>query len=116
LRKLAAEAGVPTELEVRGAAREMRVEVEESLFRAAQEGLTNVRKHAEATTATVVLDYGREDLVRLEVRDDGRGMNGNEDGGFGLVGLRERMAGIGGQVSVDTTAGRGLTLTVEVPG
>ncbi|MGM1062263.1 sensor histidine kinase [Saccharothrix sp. Mg75] len=109
------EAGVPTGLEVRGTAREVRVEVEESLFRAAQEGLTNVRKHAGATAATVVLDYGRGDLVRLEVRDDGRG--GDPDGpGFGLVGVRERVADLGGRVSVDSAAGRGLTLTVEVPG
>ncbi|GAA3458102.1 sensor histidine kinase [Saccharothrix longispora] len=109
------EAGVPTGLEVRGAAREVRAEVGESLFRAAQEGLTNVRKHAGATAATVVLDYGRDDLVRLEVRDDGRG--GREGGGgFGLVGLRERVAGLGGRVSLDSAAGHGSTLTVEVPG
>jgi signal transduction histidine kinase len=110
----AAEAGVPTEVEVRGAARAVRVDVEESLFRAAQEGLTNVRKHADATAATVVLDYG-VDLVRLEVRDDGRGLPADRDAGFGLVGLRERVAGLGGRVSVDSAAGRGLTLTVEVP-
>ncbi|MEO6089757.1 MAG: sensor histidine kinase [Umezawaea sp.] len=112
------EAGVPTDLEVRGAARVVRVEVEESLFRAAQEGLTNVRKHADATAATVVLDFGRADLVRLEVCDDGRGLPTNPvpDNGFGLVGLRERMIGLGGQVSVDSVVGRGVTLTVEVPG
>jgi signal transduction histidine kinase len=110
-------AGVPTELEVRGAARAVRAEVEESLFRAAQEGLTNVRKHADATAATVALDFGDVDLVRLEVRDDGRGLLPNPlpDSGFGLVGLRERIAGLGGRVSVDSAAGRGVTLTVEVP-
>ncbi|NUT53418.1 MAG: sensor histidine kinase [Saccharothrix sp.] len=117
LRALASEvteAGVPTGLEVRGPARETRAEVEESLFRAAQEGLTNVRKHAAATAATVVLDYGRDDLVRLEVRDDGRGMAARGDG-FGLVGLEERVSGLGGRVSVDSAAGHGVTLTVEVP-
>jgi signal transduction histidine kinase len=116
LRALAADAGVPTELEIHGEARPTRAEVEESLFRAAQEGLTNVRKHAGATTATVVLDYGRADHVRLEVRDDGNGLPDHPDTGFGLLGLRERMANLGGQVSVDSAAGRGLTLTVEVPG
>ncbi|WP_086663692.1 sensor histidine kinase [Lentzea kentuckyensis] len=112
------EAGVPTGLEVLGAARELRADVEESLFRAAQEGLTNVRKHADATAATVALDFGHLDLVRLEVRDDGRGLPENPlpDSGFGLVGLRERIAGLGGRVSVDSAAGRGVTLTVEVPG
>ncbi|WP_447007735.1 sensor histidine kinase [Saccharothrix isguenensis] len=113
----AAEAGVPTEVEVHGAVRAVRVEVEESLFRAAQEGLTNVRKHAGASSANVVLDFDHDDLVRLEVRDDGRGLREDvpPDTGFGLVGLRERVADLGGRVSVDSAAGRGLTLTVEVP-
>jgi signal transduction histidine kinase len=118
LRALASEvteAGVPTGFEVHGAARAARAEVEESLFRAAQEALTNVRKHAEATGATVVLDYGRVGTVRLEVRDDGRGMRDEPGGGFGLVGLEERVADLGGRVSVDSAAGRGVTLTVEVP-
>lgn len=114
----ASAAGVPTGFEVKGTARDTRDEVEESLFRAAQEGLTNVRKHARAKAATVVLDYAGTDLVRLEVRDDGRGLNGDPapDNGFGLIGLRERMAGLGGRVSVDSAEGHGLTLTVEVPG
>nr|WP_246481599.1 sensor histidine kinase [Amycolatopsis umgeniensis] len=114
----ASAAGVPTGLEVKGTARDTRVEVEESLFRAAQEGLTNVRKHARAQAATVVLDYAVTDRVRLEVRDDGRGLAGDPapDKGFGLVGLRERVAGLGGRVSVDSAEGHGLTLTVEVPG
>ena len=112
------EAGVPAELEVRGTAREVGAEVEESLFRAAQEGLTNVRKHADATAVTVALDFGLVGLVRLEVRDDGRGLSENPlpGNGFGLVGLRERIAGLGGRVSVGSAAGRGVTLTVEVPG
>ncbi|MFE9750476.1 sensor histidine kinase [Saccharothrix saharensis] len=118
LRALASEvteAGVPTGFEVLGAARDTRAEVEESLFRAAQEALTNVRKHAGATAATVVLDYGRGDAVRLQVRDDGRGMGERSGAGFGLVGLEERVAGLGGRLSVDSAAGRGVTLTVEVP-
>ena len=118
LRALASEvteAGVPTGFEVLGAARDTRAEVEESLFRAAQEALTNVRKHAGATAATVVLDYGRGDAVRLQVRDDGRGMGERSGDGFGLVGLEERVAGLGGRLSVDSAAGCGVTLTVEVP-
>ncbi|MCS7479480.1 sensor histidine kinase [Umezawaea endophytica] len=118
LRALTGEVGVPTGLEVLGVAREVRAEVEESLFRAAQEGLTNVRKHADASAVTVVLDFGRADLVRLEVRDDGRGLPPDPvpDTGFGLVGLRERVADLGGRVSVDSPAGHGVTLVVEVPG
>ena len=109
-------AGVPTELEVLGTPRAIRAEVDESLFRAAQEGLTNVRKHAYATTTTVVLDYRDDDHVRLEVRDDGRGLPEELDAGFGLTGLRERMANLGGRMSLDPAGATGLTLTVEVPG
>lgn len=120
------EAGVPTEVEVLGLARPVRSEVEESLFRAAQEGLTNVRKHAGATRTTVRLDYRRADLIRLEVRDDGRGLpdadraagvgaDGEGAAGFGLAGLRERVANLGGRMSLDPTDSTGLTLRVEVP-
>ena len=118
LRTLAAEAtdaGVPTELEIRGRVRPLRAEVEESLFRAAQEGLTNVRKHAAASSTTVVLDYSEEDRVRLEVRDDGRGLAETPGDGFGLTGLRERMANLGGRMSLEPAGATGLILTVEVP-
>ncbi|WP_028045812.1 sensor histidine kinase [Cellulomonas sp. URHE0023] len=120
LRQLAAEAteaGVPTELDVRGQARPLRADVDESLFRAAQEGLTNVRKHADATRTAVVLDFQDDDHVRLEVRDDGRGLAGQQADGFGLAGLRERMASIGGELTLRSAATDGVTtLVVEVPG
>jgi signal transduction histidine kinase len=122
LRRLAdesSEAGVPTAVEVRGSRRELEAELEESLYRVAQEGLTNVRKHARAGSAQVLLDYGDADSVRLEVRDDGRGSdagNGASAPGFGLVGLRERVSGLGGTLNVESVAGAGMTLRVELPG
>jgi signal transduction histidine kinase len=108
-------AGIPTEIEVIGTARPLPDEVGESLFRAAQEGLTNVRKHAGAERARVLLDYRDDGTVRVEVRDDGRGavVDGN---GFGLLGLRERAARLGGSVDVESAPGRGTTLRVAVPG
>ncbi|HEX2074345.1 MAG TPA: sensor histidine kinase, partial [Geodermatophilus sp.] len=123
LEQLAADAsaaGVPTAVEVAGAMRALPGEAEESLFRAAQEGLTNVCRHADATSARVVLDYRAADTVRLEIRDDGRGLPsaGHEDGrrGFGLLGLQERTARLGGRCAVASEPGRGTTLQVEVPG
>jgi signal transduction histidine kinase len=111
-------AGVPTRLSVTGEERTVSDETVEALFRAAQEGLTNVRKHAEATHADVLLDYA-DALVRLSVRDDGKGAADNTDGaaptGFGLVGLRERAEQLGGKLLVESTPGRGCTLTMEVP-
>ncbi|MEV4413628.1 sensor histidine kinase [Catellatospora sp. NPDC049609] len=110
-------AGVPTSLDVSGQARPLVADAEESLYRAAQEGLTNVRKHARATRAALVLDYTGPAAVRLEVRDDGTGLSGGPDpAGFGLVGVRERAAHAGGRMSIESVPGSGATLSVEVPG
>lgn len=120
LRDLAGEtsaAGVPTDLDVTGTARPLPPEAEESLYRAAQEGLTNVRKHARATHAALAVDYSRPDAVRLEVRDDGVGPPSGEPDhdGFGLLGVRERAAHLGGHADVSAAPGGGTVLTVEVP-
>jgi signal transduction histidine kinase len=119
LRTLAEEmsaAGVPTEVGVAGPTRPLLTEAEESLFRAAQEGLTNVRKHAGATRAELLLDYSQPTAVRLEVRDDGTGTPANGSAGFGLVGVRERAAHLGGKMTLESVPGLGSTLRVEVPG
>ena len=119
LRRLASEsssAGVATDVEVLGSRRDLQPELEESLYRVAQEGLTNVRKHSGAGSARVLLDYGTPDSVRLEVRDDGRGTEASNGNGFGLMGLRERVESFGGRLTVDSAAGAGLTLRVELPG
>ena len=112
------EAGVPTVVEVRGTRRDLPAETEESLFRVAQEGLTNVRKHAGARSARVLLDYGSTGTVRVEVRDDGRGVPAAADRppGYGLAGLRERVTGLGGRLTVDSPPGAGLALSAELPG
>jgi signal transduction histidine kinase len=120
LRALAEEtsaAGVPTEVDVAGTARPLPAEAEESLFRAAQEGLTNVRKHARATRAALVLDFSEPAAVRLEVRDDGAGTGAGSPSpaGYGLVGVRERAAHLGGRMTLESAPG-GSTLRVEVPG
>ena len=122
LRRLASEsssAGLATDVEVLGSRRELQPELEESLYRVAQEGLTNVRKHSGAGSARVLLDYGTAgsaDSVRLEVRDDGRGTTSGNGTGFGLIGLRERVESFGGRLTVDSASGAGLTLRVELPG
>jgi signal transduction histidine kinase len=109
-------AGVPTGLDVSGPVRPLAAEVEESLFRAAQEGLTNVRKHAAAGSARVQLAYGGDGTVRLEVHDDGRGTTAAPESGFGLLGLRERASRLGGSVDVVSEPGHGTTVRVAVPG
>ncbi len=109
-------AGVPTGLEVTGPVRPLAADVEESLFRAAHEGLTNVRKHAAAGSARLELVYGMDGTVRLEIRDDGRGATAVQDTGFGLLGLRERASRLGGSVDVVSEPGHGTTVRVAVPG
>ncbi|MFC0004734.1 sensor histidine kinase [Micromonospora siamensis] len=120
LRALADEtsaAGVPTALEVVGAVRPLPEQARESLFRAAQEGLTNVRRHARATRVELTVDYSRPTGVRLEVRDDGPGAGpGPTSSGFGLLGIEERAAHLGGRMTFDSEPGRGSRLRVEVPG
>jgi signal transduction histidine kinase len=116
VRALAGDSGVPTEVDVSGTARTLLADAEEALFRAAQEGLTNVRKHARASRAVVVLDYSRPAAVRLEVRDDGSFSEPGSGSGFGLAGLRERAAGLGGTLSLTPAPGGGSTLLMEVPG
>jgi signal transduction histidine kinase len=111
----ASAAGVPTRLDVSGTERPLPDEAREALYRAAQEGLTNVRKHARASRAELLLDYGVT-AVRVEVRDDGVGTGDGRSPGFGLVGLRERAAQLGGRLHVESAPGAGCTLTMEVPG
>ncbi|MCA9991348.1 MAG: hypothetical protein KDE29_10125, partial [Anaerolineales bacterium] len=86
-----------------------------TLFRVAQEGLTNVRKHARASRVTLTLDYETPGRVVLTVQDNGIGA-AQVDGGFGLLGLRERVQLLGGDIHIDTAPGRGLSLSVAVPG
>jgi signal transduction histidine kinase len=108
-------AGVPTALQVTGTVRALPPETEESLFRAAQEGLTNVGRHAAAGSARLVLAYGDDGTVRLDVCDDGIGTRADGTG-FGLLGLRERASRLGGRLDVESEPGRGTTLRMAVPG
>lgn len=107
-------AGIRTDFSVTGAPRSLSPQAELTLYRAVQEGLTNVRKHAHASHAEVVLDYVDADCVRLVVKDNSVGGN-TADGGFGLVGVRERVQLLGGQVRVQTETGQGFMFEVERP-
>jgi signal transduction histidine kinase len=107
-------AGIAAELVVRGVPRPLLPPAKQALFRAAQEGLTNVRKHAQASQAEVTLDYGNE-VVCLTVQDNGIGAV-EAGSGFGLLGVRERVQLLGGRAEVHSAPGEGFRLQVEVPG
>ena len=92
-------------------------ETETALYRIVQEALTNVVKHAEASRVTVRLRRPSDRYVELVIQDDGAGFDPNEvrDGGLGLVGMRERVALLGGRLSVESSEGAGTMLRAEVP-
>ena len=83
------------------------------LYRVAQESLTNVARHAEASRVELRLER-IGDLVCLLVRDDGRGLNG-APAGNGIAGMRERALLVGGELSIEGTPGGGTEVRLEVP-
>jgi len=101
-------------LVVTGAIRPLTPQADLTLYRAAQEALTNVGKHARATRVNLTLDYSDRQTVSLKVEDDGCG-SADSQGGFGLLGVRERAQLLGGTMRVSTATGQGFTLEVELP-
>jgi signal transduction histidine kinase len=85
-----------------------------TLYRAAQEAVTNARRHGRASEVSVSVTFGAG--TRLVVADNGLGFLADEpQPGFGLLGLRERAALVGGAVTVDSAPGTGTRVTVTVP-
>ncbi|MFD3654643.1 sensor histidine kinase [Streptomyces sp. NPDC058620] len=113
-------AGLPTELSVRGPQRPLPPTVGLTVFRIAQEALTNTRKYAGAARATVQLTYHQE-RITVEVRDDGGGAPPQEgasavgSGGYGLIGMRERVALHGGTLTVGPQADGGFAVVADLP-
>jgi PAS domain S-box-containing protein len=88
-----------------------------SLFRVVQEALNNIAKHAAATEIEIVMFIRPRELT-LEIRDNGRGLQkvkSDSEGGFGMLGMRERIQSIGGWMEVDSLLGRGVTVMIGVP-
>jgi signal transduction histidine kinase len=114
--------GVAATAATTGSPRPLHPEVEVTLLLVAQEALANVAKHAGAARAAVTLSY-MDDLVSLDVRDDGMGFepagwvhpDGEVGGGFGLTGMRQRVEGIGGTLLVESEPGQGTTIVATVP-
>jgi len=122
-------AGIVTQLTVTGAPRPLDSRAELTLYRAAQEGLTNVRKHARASRVDVALTYDDPTAVSLTVRDNGVGRragdghdneghpggDGEAASGFGLLGLGERARQLGGHLLTENLADGGYQLTLRLP-
>lgn len=109
-------AGINTALKIQGEPRRLDAPAELALYRVAQEGLTNVRKHSQASSAEIRLDFSNPSRVRMIVHDDGIGANISGQSGFGLIGLGERLHLCGGNLRVVSAEGAGFSLETEVPG
>lgn len=98
----------------------MSAEVELAAYRIVQEGLTNVAKHASARACRVYVQRLPHSLL-ITVEDDGVGFDVNRKAaadplrGLGLVGIRERVSGLGGTLRLESTPGQGTRLTAELP-
>ncbi len=113
--------GIGTSLKVIGGEGRFSPEFESLLFRIVQEALNNIRRHAQASEAKVVIDFAG-DKVKVTISDNGQGFELGEgvddfprSGKLGLAGMRERARLLGGTLEVKSTPGKGTTLIVEVP-
>jgi signal transduction histidine kinase len=91
-------------------------ELETALYRIAQEALTNASKHGHAKRAVIeIQEHGG--AVQLSVRDDGAGFDPDavDTDGFGLLGMRERVDLLGGELRIDSTRGHGTVISVSIP-
>src|SRR3954463_3601677 len=116
LPELIARAGVPVKLEVTGEPRALPAGIDISAYRIVQEALTNVHKHAGAVSTFVRVAWS-DGSVELEVRDEGPG-NGKAPApseGHGLIGMRERVRLLGGELHTGAAAGGGFEVRAVLP-
>ncbi len=110
--------GVQTSLAVTSPGRRLPLRVEQELLRILQEALSNIAKHAAATTVTVTWDVDDEHGT-LTIVDDGKGFDpdrGIRDSAYGLVGMQERAGVAGARLTVSSRPGAGTTITIRAPG
>jgi len=112
------QAAATPRLHVCGAYRPLDPRVERELLRIAQEALSNVQRHAQATAVSIELLYGSDTLL-LTIEDDGIGFSADEtspkDGHYGLLGMKERASSIDGTLEIGSHAGQGTKVRLIVP-
>jgi signal transduction histidine kinase len=113
--RISPDLGVDPQLTVTGTPRPLAANEEVVLLRATQEALTNARKHAAARRVSVELAYETA-AVALRITDDGRGFDpAAQLPGFGLSGMRSRVAQVNGTLRVQSVPGAGTTVAVDLP-
>jgi len=108
------EAGLPVRLEVHGEPVPLPSPIDLAVYRIAQEGLTNVLKHARASHADVSIRYAPR-MLQVEVRDDGDGPQPSDGLGHGLVGIRERVKIYDGELAAGPGPDGGFVLSARLP-
>jgi len=113
--------GVTTEFSITGNQRRLQPESELAIFRIAQEALSNVRKHSQASTVEMAIDFS-DDAVTLIITDNGQGFYVPQRTSdlvlyekLGIIGMRERARLVGGTLIVQSDIGAGTTVTLRVP-
>lgn len=118
-RRITGNSNVQARVQVSGTFHPLDPDIEAELLRIAQEAMTNIVRHAQARHADVMLLF-QEKLLRMTIKDDGRGFTGNpenfkQNGHFGLTGMRERAQQIGARFQVTSNKDEGTEIQVEVP-
>jgi signal transduction histidine kinase len=115
---MAERGGLATTFTIEDEARtRLSTEAELVLYRALQEGLANVVRHAQASRIDITLRHTPQ-MVQLTVTDDGTGFSPAEvrSGAMGLTGMRERALALGGRLSITSSPGAGTSLLIALPG
>lgn len=112
-------AGPPPTLHVSGTPRRLSSDAEVAIYRVVQEALHNVQSHAQATTVEILVRFSPRGLW-LMIRDNGHGFDpdvveSDADRHLGLIGMRERIESIGGQIHVESTPGEGTSVVIRTP-
>lgn len=109
-------AGLDVRVETEGVPVSLPAPLDLAAYRVAQEALTNVIRHAAATTVWIRVTYGPGNL-RLRIEDDGKGVSLGESagGGSGIAGMRERLTALGGELRTGPRPGGGFQVTARLP-
>lgn len=106
--------GIRVEVSNHGSEELLSAQQREVVAQVVHEALTNVRRHSGSTICRVKMAFAARPFL-IEVSDEGQGFSADIVGGYGLMGMRERAAGIGGRLEVVSTEGRGTTVFLFGP-
>lgn len=105
---------IKTCFELSEGSQKMNPAAEAGLYRSTQESFTNIRKHAEANQVNVHLDLSSAGGVSLTIEDNGKGCS-DTSGGFGIMGIRERVQLLGGTLELSSSPGNGFKVSISIP-